>query len=298
MTFCFRYISVLIHAITIAATAATSNMATAQESELFSAVNPKSVFETSPDFTTSKNLTLSVTSGDQLREMLKSAGFEAKTVGSLAASTTKEIDPWTIPVLVTLSEDEQWVQVVLGLTVIKNSAAELTAEKLLNLMKASQNHGPVNFGYHAERKRLEVAISLRNTNLSGTLLRNEVNRLAIAARKTSDLWASDVQKTLVAAKKPVVTPATSPPNLAGQWVASKSATEAFALDLAASGDFKLVYIKDAQQIKSSGKYSVSDSSLTLSGETLNLVGDLEITSATEFRFTPAKQQALKFVKAK
>lgn len=298
MTFCFRYISVFIPAITFATITGISNMAVAQESDLFSSVNPKSAFTESPDFTRTLSVSTTVTSGDQLREMLKSAGFEANTLGSLAASTTKEIDPWTIPVLVTLSEDEQWVQVVLGLTVIKDSAAELTAEKLLNLMKASQDHGPVNFGYHTERKRLEVAMTLRNTNLTGTLVRNEVNRLAIAARKTSDLWASDIQKTLVAAKKPVVTPATSPPNLAGQWVASKSATEAFALDLAASGDFKLVYIKDAQQIKSSGKYSVSDSSLTLSGETLNLVGDLEITSATEFRFTPAKQQALKFVKAK
>ncbi|MEP3481041.1 MAG: hypothetical protein ABJZ55_17465 [Fuerstiella sp.] len=298
MTFCFRYISVLIPVITIAATTGISNMAVAQESDLFSAVNPKSAFAVSPDTPSTRSTTVAVTSGEQLREMLKSAGFEAKMAGSMAASTTKEIDPWTIPVLVTLSEDERWVQVVLGLTVIKDSTNELTAEKLLNLMKASQDQAPVNFVYHSERKRIEVEMTLRNQDLSGTELRNQINRLAIAARKTSDQWASDLQKQLVAQKQPVVPPTTPLPNLAGQWVASKSATEAFALDLAASGDFKLVYIKDAQQIKSSGKYSVSDSSLTLSGGNLNLVGTLQVTSATEFSFTPAKQPALKFVKAK
>lgn len=294
MTFCFRYILVLLPAITVAATTVSSNMAQAQESELFSSVNPKSAFTT----TKSPDVAARVTSGEQLREMLKSAGFEAKTAGSMAASTTKEIDPWTIPVLVTLSEDEQWVQVVLGLTVIKDSAIELTAEKLLTLMKACQDHAPANFIYHAERKRTEVGITLRNNNLTGTVLRNAVNQLAIAARKTSDLWASDAQKTVVTTEKSVAPPANSQPNLAGQWIASRSATEAFALDFQASGDFKLVYIKDGKQIKSSGKYSVSASSLTLNGGNLNLVGDLKITSETEFNFTPANQQPLKFVKAK
>ena len=298
MTFCFRYISVLIPVIALATTTGVSNIAVAQESDLFSDVNPKSAFAVSPDSPSTRSIAATVTSGEQLREMLKSAGFEAKVAGLMAASTTKEIEPWTIPVLVTLSEDEQWVQVVLGLTVIKDRANELTAEKLLNLMKASQNQAPVNFVYHSDRKRIEVELTLRNQDLSGTVLRNQVNRLAIAARKTSDQWASDVQKKLVAAKKAIVEPTTPLANLAGQWVASKSATEAFALDLAASGDFKLIYIKDAQQIKSSGKYSVSDSSLTLSGGTLNLVGSLDITSAQEFSFTPAKQLALKFVKAK
>lgn len=298
MSFCFRYISVLIPVIAVATTSGISSLAAAEESDLFSSVNPKSAFAASPNSAGTKPVVTTVTSGEQLREMLKSAGFEAKVAGPMAASTTKEIQPRTIPVLVTLSEDEQWVQVVLGLATNKDSATELTAERLLNLMKASQNHAPVNFVYHSERKRIEVAITVRNTNLTGTLLRNEVNRLAIAARKTSDLWASDVQKQLVTAKKPVTTPQTQKTSLTGQWVASKSTTEAFALDLQASGDFKLVYIKDGQQIKSSGKYSVSESSLTLAGGTLNLVGTLEITSATEFRFTPAKQQALKFVKAK
>lgn len=297
MTFCFRYILVLLPAITVAAMTATPNMIQAQESDLFSSVNPKSAFTTSPA-TKSETAATRVTSGEQLREMLKSAGFEAKTAGSMAASTNKEIEPWTIPVLVTLSEDEQWVQVVLGLTAIKDSATLLTAEKLLNLMKASQNHAPVNFVYHAERKRTEVGITLRNHNLTGIVLRNEVNRLAIAARKTSDLWASAAQKTLVAAKKPVGPPVDSKPKLAGQWVASKSITEAFALDFQASGEFKLVYIKDGQQTKSSGKYSVSNTSLTLAGDTLNLVGSLKVTSATEFQLTLANQQALKFVKAK
>lgn len=296
MTFCFRYISVLIPVITLATTSGFSNFAVAQDSDLFSAVNPKSAFAVSPE--TPNTRSIAITSGEQLREMLKSAGFEAKIDGSRAASTTKEIDPWTIPVLVTLSEDERWVQVVLGLVVIKDSANELTAEKLLNLMKASQDQAPVNFVYHSERKRVEVEMTLRNQDLSGTVLRNQINQLAIAARKTSDLWASDERKKLVAAKKPIITPTAPLVNLAGQWVASKSATEAFALDLAASGDFKLIYIKDAQQIKSSGKYSVSDSSLTLSGGNLNLVGTLQITSATEFSFTPAKRLALKFVKAK
>lgn len=291
MTFCFRYILA-------AFVCCTSTAVMAQDDDLFSSVNPKSAFTSLSTVSAAPTPTI-VTSGEQLREMLKSAGFEAKVAGSNSASAAKNIDPWTIPVLVTLSDDERWIHVVLGLTIIKDSAKELSADKLLALMKASQDHSPVNFAYRADRQRTEVGITLRNRDLTGTLLRNEVNRLAIAARKTSDLWASDAQKTKVKAQKPVVSDDTSNPVLTGQWVASKSTTEAFALDLQASGDFKLVYIKDGKQTKSSGKYSLSGSTLTLAGDSLNLVGALKVTSETEFEFTPTNQQlALKFVKAK
>lgn len=291
MTFCFRYILAL-------SVFCTSAVGLAQDNELFSSVNPKAAFSTTPAASSASTPKV-VTSGEQLREMLKSAGFEAKVAGSNSASAAKEIDPWTIPVLVTLSDDEQWIHVVLGLTVINDTAKELPAEKLLALMKASQDHSPANFVYHSDRKRTEVRTTLRNRELTGTLLRNEVNRLAIAARKTSDLWASDAQKTKVETQKPVASGKSTTPTLTGQWVASKSTTEAFALDLQASGEFKLVYIKDGQQTKSSGKYSISGSSLTLAGDSLNLVGSLKVTSEKEFEFTPTnQQQALKFVKAK
>lgn len=298
MTFCFRYISVLLTTITLLSLAFTVTPILAQDSDLFSSVNPKSAFSSTAANPNARNLPTRVTSGDELRELLKSAGFEAKTVNGLEASTNKEIDPWTIPVLVTLSEDEQWVQVVLGLTVVKDRVSQLTTENLLDLMKASQDQAPATFDYHHKRQRIEVRQILRNSELTGTLLRNTVNRLAIAARNTSELWASDRQRIPVTAKKLVETGEDSVTKLTGQWVASKSTTEAFALDFQASGAFKLVYVKDGKQTNSSGQYAVSETTLTLNGDTMNLVGTLNVTSATEFQLTLTNQLPLKFVKAR
>lgn len=298
MTFCFRYIPVLTLCF-------LSANAPAADEDLFSEVKPATAFS-SGDPQSPGDTRSTLTTAEEVREMLKKAGFEAKIAGSLAASTEKQIDRWTIPVLVSVSEDENWLQIALGLKVIEDPAKQLSATDLLALMKASQDHAPACFCFRPDRKRTEVALTLRNQNLSPALLRSEINRLAIAAKNTSSLWADEPQTvTKTPTQKPSKSPTSpeinSPPpgtSLTGQWVASRSATEAFAIEFQPGQKFKLVYINAGQQTKSNGSFSLANSSLILTAQNLKLEGSLSVKSATTFEFTPRNQSALVFSKAK
>lgn len=74
----------------------------------------------------------------------------------------------------------------------------------------------------------------------------------------------------------------------GRWSASRASNEAFAILFEANGSFVLVSIKDGKQAKSSGKFTVVGSQLTLEGtDGVRLSGTIAMTSATEFSFQPS-----------
>ena len=77
------------------------------------------------------------------------------------------------------------------------------------------------------------------------------------------------------------------PAFTGRWSASRAANEAFAILFDANGSFVLVSIKDGKQAKSSGKFTVVGSLLTLEGtDGTRLNGTFEMKSASEFSFQP------------
>jgi hypothetical protein len=97
---------------------------------------------------------------------------------------------------------------------------------------------------------------------------------------------------------PSVTPLSSPAptNIAavqpsaftGRWSASRASYEAFAILFDANGAFVLVSVRDGKQAKSSGKFSVSGSELTLeSTDGTRLYGTFQLKSASEFSFQPS-----------
>jgi hypothetical protein len=81
------------------------------------------------------------------------------------------------------------VAIMLGLRTISDTK-ELTADVLLKMMSASRRRAPVVFTYSETRTRTEACVVLRNSSLTGQILRDEINRIAIAARDEATIWSA------------------------------------------------------------------------------------------------------------
>jgi len=286
----------------------------ADTDELFSEIPSGSVFGGTDAANSSAGERMQ--SAEDLRELLKAAGFDAKIAGSRQATATKKLDPWTFPLLLELSEEESTVTVSLGLATVRDTQ-ELTADKLLKMMKVSRQNAPTMMLYDAQRERTEICRTLDNRNLSAEQLRQTINRMAVLAKNQASLWTSDEQKQTVSpsAQQPSVQqpsaptqqpaptspsqPAVSITALTGKWAASRSATEAFGIEFRQDRTFNLVYVNSGQQSKSSGRFTLTGGNLQLNGnDGLKLAGKLTLKSDTEFQFEPTGSAAMTFRKAR
>ncbi len=288
-----------------------TTLAVADDHDLFSDVRTNTVFESvvDPDNTEKTGTTRpkAITNAEALRDLLKSVGFDARADGNRSVTTTKQLDPWTFPVLVTISDDEKSIGIRLGLSVIKDENL-LSTSILLKLMSASQKHAPAQFAYSAKRQRTELSKFVTGNRLTGQQLRDEINRLAVLAKETSTIWV--VADTSAESENPGTVDPTapsaprtstdvgSPKYLSGKWSATRSDTEAFAVAFNADGTFNLVYVNNGKQTKTSGKFITDTGSLTLAGnDGVRLVGKLTRVSDTKFRFAPANTVVLTFTRA-
>lgn len=295
-----------LHILTTALLVTLSSVSFADDEDLFSDFSARSVFSESTDSKSASGVPDRATSGEDLRELLKAAGFEAKAAGSRVATTQKKLEPWTFPILAVLSEDESTVSIVLGLATVKDVGKELTAEKLLKMMETSQNNAPTMFVYNSSRQRVEVSKTMQNLNLTGQLLRDTINQMAILAKSNSAMWANAEQKPVATPNTKLTTTPTAPTSvsvaattLEGKWTAARSDKEAFGIEFKSDRTFSLVYINDGQQSKSAGQFTITNDTLSLTGnDGLKLAGKISMVSATEFKFEPANMAALSFTKAK
>jgi hypothetical protein len=294
--------SKLIPTLTAAVLIALTSTSFAQDDDLFSSIRQSAVFDGSLDGSSqssAKSATAKrVTSSEEVRDMLKAAGFEAKVVSSRTATTKKELAPWTFPVMVILAEDETNLTIVLGLSSITDVAKELPAKTLLAMMEASQTNAPHLFTYHSKRERTELSLVVKNQNLTGQQLRDEINRMAVVAKSTDKVWAlkSESPANTDTPTSPAPQPTTA--KFVGKWSAARSTTEAFAVEFTTDGKFNLVHIKDGNQAKSTGTFTAGSGSLSLVGsDGVKLEGKLTIDSATQFSFQIQNSPALVFKKA-
>ncbi|MCC9607926.1 hypothetical protein LOC68_02640 [Blastopirellula sp. JC732] len=266
----------------------------ADENDLFSGVRSGSVFGDVSAQSTATPITR-VTSIQDLNQMLTEAGLESKVAGTRVILTKKELDDWAFNVLVTISEDEMTIGLTMPLSTLKDES-KLSSTQLLKLLEANQKHAPSVFTFSAERKRTELYHILPNESITGQKLRDEINRLAVLAKGTVDLWKMPGAEAKPTDTKPTETssPAspspesTSTASLIGAWSASKSKTEAIAIRFESGDKFQLVYVKAGKQSKSSGKFSINGDKLQLVGDDgIRLEGKLVIASATKFTFTPS-----------
>ena len=323
--------------------AATSTITAAQEADsLFSSVRASTAFDNDIAANGGNSVAFGakrLTTTDELVHTLQEANFEAAAGGTRAVATKKQLDSWMFPVLVMLSEDEQDVSIVLGLRAVSDSQ-KVPATRLLQLLESNEKSGRTSFAFNRERNRIELFSLIKNSGVNAESLRDEINRLVILARDTESLWNLEesaggaaltqaananggATKVPVApaqaAPAPVATaptattpqPATLPApssqissnSLQGRWSASRSATEAFALQFNAEGTFVLVRVSSGKQSRSTGKFTLQNSQLTLeTSDGSRLPGKVTLVSASEFRLeqqiTGATGTPLMFRKAK
>jgi hypothetical protein len=328
------------------AAAAVGLVGVAGEKDLFSDVQTGSVFAAmdssqAAGSTESPRISRRITNPEQLAQLVRDANFESKTAEARAVTTTKSLEPWLFPVSVTLSDDEQTLQICVALGTVSD-IQKVDAAKLLSLLEANKLQTRAKFGFNTARSRTELLGQIRNDGVTGELLRDEINRLALIAKDSESLWQIEPARTLTvtessitessktvpdsalrleiaqssaippanssnsavsvggnlgAVANPAPTPGTAaitsiasvqPSAFIGRWSASRAANEAFAILFDATGTFVLVSIRDGNQAKSSGKYSVSGSELTLeSTDGTRLSGKFELKSASEFSFQPS-----------
>ncbi len=303
----------------------TGRPAFAQQDDLFSSVRASTVFSEGDAAVTGSTTTSPVTnrlmSAEALVQVLQKAEFTAVASGSRAAVAMKQLELWQFPVLVTISEDEQDLLIAVGLRAVSDSQ-KLPAPRLLQLLEANQKASRASFVFNRDKGRLELLCQVRNTGEKDVLLRDEINRLAILARDMETVWNLDeksggspigaagsaaIEATKVApttANPIAATPerTSAPVNTAGavpeltaaalqgRWAASRSATEAFAMQLNNDSTFVLVSVIHGKQLRSSGKFALANGQLTLDGsDGVKIVGIVKLNSATEFQF--AQQSA-------
>lgn len=256
------------------------------EKELFSDVRTGAVFAPSAGSTP----TPAVQPGDgkvadteQLARILGEAGFSAEKGDNGTVSTQAPAAGRSLPVEITISADKGRLTIALLLSVVE-SESTLTTDKLLALLEANRKHAPASFAYNSELKRFELDRILANEEVTANLLRNAIDGLALVASETESLWQTDAPS-----KTPPLSPTAeldaTTPSLVGQWSATRSKTEAFAIRFKVDNTFDLVYVNSGKQTQSSGKYTVDGVKLTLEGNAdFRLAGTLKFSNDQEFQF--------------
>lgn len=287
--------------------------------ELFSRISNDSVF-TAPTnasvpnpATREQNLRgqkiLSIT---QLRDVLRDSGLEPDNDENIVTVKLQHAR-WTFPVMLGLTDERDQVVLLMLLTEM-DGKQPLAADRLLALLSANAQNRPAFFSYSDKRKRIELVVSLENAEISPRLLREELRKLGSIAENTANLW--EVTATTRVATTSAVTTApqqqqratapvqvqATPPAAAnvavnqvvGKWSASRSANEAFAMQLNADSSFVLIYVKDGKQSRSTGTFTLVSGQLTLNtSEGGKFGGGVTNFTTRSFDFTPQGTSANK-----
>ena len=288
---------------------AATSLAFSAENSLFSRVRVDSVFDSSTSPTSSPpgqdssksidDVEDKLSDAGQLNRMLRNAGFEPKEVGGRAVSAEKKLGDWSFPLVMTITDDEQWLGIVLILGGVEDQK-KVATDKLLGLLDANRKYAPTSFAFSSKRKRFELYHLMKNRRLSGRILRDEIDRLAKIATETESLWQQKTGSGKKSTDPQAQTPSTRS-TLTGKWSATRSATEAFAIQFNGDGTFVLVYVNSSKQNRSTGKYTLSGETLTLEGQQgFRLTGSVKSLKPKEFQFLPqnaAQGSALLFKRA-
>jgi uncharacterized protein (TIGR03066 family) len=239
-------------------------------------------------------------------ELLREANLEAVAEGENAATLQLPHSRFTFPVAISLDQDREKVRLELLLTDLNSKS--LSPERLMGLLASNLEIQPAFFTFSDKRKRMELVGSVAFGQANAQSLRDELSRLSGIAEGTASLWEStDAAPTSggtnlaaatggnVAASPPAPAPRINTNgNLVGKWSASRSQTEAFAMQLNTDGSFVLVFVKDGKQSKSSGKFTLGGNLLTLTtSDGGKFSGEIGNVNARSFEFTPQGGRASK-----
>jgi hypothetical protein len=297
-------------------------LAPAGADELFSRVPIDSVFSTPSNSQTPNSDSppafdrgRKILNVEQLADMLRDTGLAPESDGEKLVTVKLQHARWTFSIILGTAEDRDELFFVMLLSEL--DAKQMSSEKLLALLAANREHQPAVFSFSDKRKRIELSRVIDNIEITPRVLRAEMQNLAAIAESTASMWelgnvdGSAIAQTPAAAPQATAQPpksvaaALSPPSqsptqtvsssgLMGKWSAARSAKEAFAMLLSTDGSFVLVYVKDGKQSRSTGKFTLQGSQLTLdSGSGTKIVGSVSNLSQKSFEFTPQNQGGLK-----
>ena len=167
-----------------------------KQASLYSDVQTRTVFSVAGQMTAESTNSRRVASLEQLKRLLTDGGFES-TSEQGAVSFSKALGPWKFPFSVSISDDETTLEIILALS--NADAKNVTLERLLALMEANRKQAPSQFVYNASQTRIELYRPLKNENISGQLLRDQINAMAIQAKESDSLWKGEPLHANIAA---------------------------------------------------------------------------------------------------
>ena len=266
---------------------AIASTAFAAEKELFSDVRAGAVFAPSGESSSTTSISGSektkVRDLSQLERVFREAGFSVEKDDNRTLSLKTTAGEWSLPVEITISEDGKQLTVAMFLSVVEMEST-LTVRNVLAILEANRKYAPTSFAYNSEQKRFELDRVLPNEKITANVVRNTIDRLANVALETESLWNLNAKTKSSTSSQTAELDATAP-SLSGRWSATRSKTEAFAIQFKADNTFDLVYVKSGKQTPSSGKFSLDGRKLTLEGKDgFRLTGTIKLVNDQEFQF--------------
>jgi len=236
-----------------------------------------------------------------LSEMLRNAGLTPRELDTRIVSVKVRSGESTLPVLMTFTEDHNRLRMVMILGVHKNG---IPSETLMGLMDANRENAAAFFAYSKKQRRTELHRIVENRSMTPDRLKAELGGMARIASQTRELWAvksesaSDspaegnsgagnvaTERQTAPSSQPEANSTSLLSSLVGQWAASRSKKEAFALRISANGKFALVTVVNGKTSQSTGQFTLKGSQLTLKdkdGTTIS--GTVTLSSKEEFKF--------------
>ncbi len=246
-----------------------------------------------------------ITGASALTTLLEAANLQSQAISTRVVATKIRRDKWNIPVRVSVFYDDDQLELALLLKALGNDydEADVSSEKLLELMAASRSFAPAYFAYDAEKKRIELRQRISNRGVTTASLQRNLERLADIAIDNQAAWNLSKPAATKPATKPVTAsqPATSSLTvsaLLGTWAADRGKNEAIALKLDAAGKFILAIAKGANTTRSNGTYSLSGQTLNLTGDDgTKLNGTVRLNGSNGFSLQLTGNTTLQFTKA-
>ena len=282
---------------------ATGEQLVRGDESLFSKVRVNSTFSSQKDDTTDNRAPAGtkLTDAGQLLRLLNEIGVKAEESGSKAIGFQMGKAPDSFLVVVTISDDENQLEVMVRLAQVGENQ-ELPADKSLGLLTATRKYAPSRFAYNGELRAITLLHNVRNEGTDAKVLGDQLLRLIAIAKETRKLWdiaAKADQAVSPQTETQTETQSDSKLTLVGTWSAVRSATEAFAIQLKSDGKFALVYVNSGKQNRSTGTYSFNGESLNLlGGDGLKLNGAVSNLSEKQFQveFQPGSSLTFKSVR--
>jgi hypothetical protein len=283
---------------------ATGEQLVRGDESLFSKVRVNSTFSSQKDDTTDNRAPAGtkLTDAGQLLRLLNEIGVKAEESGSKAIGFQMGKAPDSFLVVVTISDDENQLEVMVRLAQVGENQ-ELPADKSLGLLTATRKYAPSRFAYNGELRAITLLHNVRNEGTDAKVLGDQLLKLLAIAKETRQLWdiaaKADQAAPQTETETETETQSDSKLTLVGTWSAVRSATEAFAIQLKSDGKFALVYVNSGKQNRSTGTYSFNGESLNLlGGDGLKLNGAVSNLSEKQFQveFQPGSSLTFKSVR--